>query len=241
MLARLAPGVTYREDTYLGTPYHLVTVDRSMADAAPRPYRTDRDGGETVSAIDRRTDAVATLNGTFFDTARPGRVIFGEVKNDETAYRPAMTKKRTYWAVRPDATMEMEETERTPDALWAIPSAKWNSFRYVLGGGGRLIQDGRKTSVGAGDNDQRFQPDVLARRNRSAIGFSEDGRHFWMVACDPPGWTPQQTADFFLTLGADEAMFLDGGGSTEMVADDRIVNDLTGGGERRMPTAIVTA
>lgn len=240
----LAPGVSYSEGRFEGSRYHLVRVDREQADVDPRPFLTNRAEGDTVSRIDRLTDSVATVNGTFFDTARPGRGVYGDVKTDTEARPSGLSKMRTYWAVTPEGTYEMGETARAGTdsqgaPIYRIPTERFASYRYVLGGGGRLVRDGRKASVGAGVNDEQFLPDVLARRNRSAIGFADSGGAFWMVSCDMPGWTPQETADFFLTLGADEAMFLDGGGSTEMVVSDRIVTPLSAGAERPMPTAVV--
>jgi len=238
-----APGVTYQEGTFQRASYHMVKVDCAKAHVTLKPYKAGA-AGDVVSRMDKAAGALATINGTFFDTAHPGKTIYGEVKADEGEYRPSMIKKRTYWAVKPDGAFEMGET--VPSAKYVdgsisygIPTEKWKSLRYVIGGGGRLIRDGRKASAGAGENDEQFQSDVLARRNRSALGFTSDGGTFWMVSCDEPGWTPQETADFFLGLGADQAMFLDGGGSTEMGVSDRIVTDLSAGSERRMPTAIV--
>jgi len=240
----LAPGLTYREGVFRGAPFHLVQVMRREAPVNVRPCLAAGDKGQVVSAMHGRTGSIATMNGTFFNTAGPGKTMYGEIKTDEGEYRPSMVKMRTYWAVTPGGTFEMGET--TPGdpmadgrVSYAIPMEKWNSFRYVLGGGGRLILDGCKASEGAGINDEHFLPDVLARRNRSALGYASQGASFWMVSCDPPGWTPQETADFFLGLGADQAMFLDGGGSTEMMVKDRIVTTLSAGSERAMPTALV--
>jgi hypothetical protein len=192
----------------------------------------------------RETGALAALNGTFFWAAPAGLATAGEVKNDRVAVRPWMLKKRTYYAMTPEGRLHMGETEplgrdSQGRPLWGIPLPTWQSFRYVLGGGGRLIRDGVKASLGAGHNDEEFLPDVLARRNRSAVGFTADGGTWLLAACDEPGWTPQQTADFMLAQGAHQAMFLDGGGSTTMVVQGRVVNELSQGQERRVPTALV--
>jgi exopolysaccharide biosynthesis protein len=240
----VAPGIEYQQGAFRGTPYHMVKINRNQADVTLKPYLTNKPAGESVLGMDKKTWSVATVNGTFFDTAHPGTKVFGEVKTDGGEYKPTMIKKRTYWGVKPDGHLEMGETTpagRDPEGrtLYQIPLEKWNSFKYILGGGGRLVDDGKKASVGAGINDQQFMSDILAKRNRSALGFSADGGTFWMVSCDPPGWTPKDTADFFINLGAHEAMFLDGGGSTEMIVKDKIVTDLSADAERLMPTSVV--
>ncbi|MCE1245035.1 MAG: phosphodiester glycosidase family protein [Firmicutes bacterium] len=238
----VAPGIVYQEGAFHGTPYHLVKIETKTAGVALKPYLTGKPSGEAVLGMDQKSNSVATINGTFFDTTHPGKTIYGEVKTDSAEYHPTMIKKRTYWAVKPDGCFEMGETSpagRDPEGrtLYQIPKEKWDSFKYILGGGGRLIDDGKKTSEGAGVNDEQFMSDILARRNRSALGYNENS--FWMVSCDPPGWTPKETADFFLTLGANEAMFLDGGGSTEMIVRDKIVTKLSADAERLMPTSVI--
>lgn len=238
----VAPGVTLEEGTFRGASYHLVEVDRAEAARTLVPVLSGAPWGRTVSALDAQAGALATLNGTFFGYRPDGRPeVYGEVKTDGDAVRPTMIKRRTYLVVGRDGSLGMGEAEpRGTDSagrtVYGIPPSRWDSARYVLGGGGRLVREGRKDSTGAGRNDQEFQPDVLARRNRAAVGFDDD--HVWLVASDAPGWTPETTADFMLSQGAREAMFLDGGGSTTLVVQDAVVNRLSAGEQRRMPTAI---
>ncbi|GAA4606767.1 hypothetical protein GCM10023107_78110 [Actinoplanes octamycinicus] len=57
-------------------------------------------------------------------------------------------------------------------------------------------------------------------RARTALGFSADGRKIWLVAADgdeSTGATFAQMREIMLGLGADDAISLDGGGSTTMV------------------------
>jgi peptidoglycan hydrolase-like protein with peptidoglycan-binding domain len=58
---------------------------------------------------------------------------------------------------------------------------------------------------------------------RTGVGFSADGKTLWLVALDgrsssSAGMTYAQFGQFFKDLGADDALNLDGGGSTDMVA-----------------------
>ncbi|MEU4155184.1 tachylectin-related carbohydrate-binding protein [Actinoplanes sp. NPDC026670] len=58
-------------------------------------------------------------------------------------------------------------------------------------------------------------------RPRTAIGFSADGTRIWILAAngdDRTGMTFAQAAQALKGLGADDAISLDGGGSTRMVA-----------------------
>lgn len=62
------------------------------------------------------------------------------------------------------------------------------------------------------------------RAPRSAIGFSADGKRAWVVAVDgrqagvSVGMSLRELTDLFVVLGAADALNLDGGGSTTLVA-----------------------
>jgi peptidoglycan hydrolase-like protein with peptidoglycan-binding domain len=61
------------------------------------------------------------------------------------------------------------------------------------------------------------------RHPRTAIGFSADGTRVWLVTVDgrsdaSVGMTYVELANLMKSLGADDALNLDGGGSTTMVA-----------------------
>ena len=61
---------------------------------------------------------------------------------------------------------------------------------------------------------------------RSAVGYSRNGRYLYLVVVDgrqpfySEGMTVKELADLMLSLGADYAMNLDGGGSSTLVVRD---------------------
>ena len=79
-----------------------------------------------------------------------------------------------------------------------------------------LVTDGVNTAAAA-------RVDPARRHPRTAAGVSADGRTLWLVAADgrQPGYsvglTLPELADLFISLGADDALNLDGGGSTAFV------------------------
>lgn len=88
---------------------------------------------------------------------------------------------------------------------------------------------------------------VFNRHPRSAVAKMNDGK-FLMITVDgrepgvSVGMTLQELAEYLLNLGAVDAMNLDGGGSTTMVLDGKVVNkpsDPTG--ERKIGDAIVVS
>lgn len=112
------------------------------------------------------------------------------------------------------------------------------SVDLAVGGSQRLLTDGAKTS----------DDEVTAAR--TAIGISKDGSHLWVVSLDgrqgdSHGMTIQELAGFMDDLGAWNAVNLDGGGSTDLVARPAGTKDLTvvgrpsDGAERHVSNALV--
>jgi hypothetical protein len=104
---------------------------------------------------------------------------------------------------------------------------------FVVGGGPRLARAGRPVAAGPEAGTPGF---VEARHPRTAVGVRADGR-ILLVTVDgrqperSVGMTVAELTALVLELGAVEAINMDGGGSTTMVAGGRVVNhpsDLTG-------------
>ncbi len=96
--------------------------------------------------------------------------------------------------------------------------------REVVGGFPILLRD---SSV-AGSVDSAGAVSFRALNPRTAIGYAAEGRRLLIVVIDgrQPGYsmgmTLRQTADLLRALGASEAMNLDGGGSSAMVARNTV-------------------
>ncbi|HCT75878.1 MAG TPA: hypothetical protein DGG94_10940 [Micromonosporaceae bacterium] len=83
--------------------------------------------------------------------------------------------------------------------------------QVAIGGNLVLVRDGVVTTVSH------------PRNPRTAVGFSADGLKMWMVVVDgrstaSVGMTYVELANYMKTLGADDAINLDGGGSSTLVA-----------------------
>jgi len=83
--------------------------------------------------------------------------------------------------------------------------------RVAIGGNLVLLQDGVPTTVSHPKNP------------RTAVGFSADGLTMWLVVVDgrsttSVGMTYVELANYMRSLGADDAINLDGGGSSTLVA-----------------------
>ncbi len=113
----------------------------------------------------------------------------------------------------------------------------------AVGGYPVLLRDGAVPAELATEPREAFG---RQRHPRTAVGFAGGGRTFWLVTVDgrqapySDGMTLAELVGLMQRLGADEALNLDGGGSTTMVVEGRIVNRPSDPeGERRVGNALV--
>lgn len=111
----------------------------------------------------------------------------------------------------------------------------------AIGGGPRLVRDG---AVSVETEDESFNEGFARRRHpRSAVGFSSTSLFFVTVDGRRPGRSEgmslYELARLMVSLDCKEALNLDGGGSTEMVVRDKIVNSPSDGGERPLANALL--
>ncbi|MEC3979078.1 phosphodiester glycosidase family protein [Amycolatopsis sp. H20-H5] len=118
--------------------------------------------------------------------------------------------------------------------------------------------DAGKIAVAVGGNeillkDGQVQPvDNVAMHPRTAVGFSADGTRMWLATvdgrqADSRGMTELELARHLKSLGADDAINLDGGGSSTLLAREEgeqapaVHNSPSDGGERLVPNGIGVA
>lgn len=116
---------------------------------------------------------------------------------------------------------------------WGPKTGDGKTYQYLVGGYQMLLQGGQVVQTG-----QTLDP-------RSAIGFSADGKRMFLVAVDgrsgrSTGMSLASLAQFLKELGAADALNLDGGGSTTLVAKPAggatpsVVNTPSDGTERKV-------
>jgi len=112
----------------------------------------------------------------------------------------------------------------------------YSSVKQVIGGGGMILENGKAVTDLNESRDRVGANFMTARHPRTFVAVNQDQTKIWLCTVDGRqdssiGMTFQDMADFLLTLGAWDALNLDGGGSTAMVVDGRVANqpsDLTG-------------
>lgn len=123
-----------------------------------------------------------------------------------------------------------------PGAVLRISTATYPDLKGVttaIGGGPPLVREARAIS----------RHEVRFRHPRTAIGWNE--RYLFLVEVDgrqrnlSVGMTYAELANYMVKLGCDEAMSLDGGGSSTMWFFGQVMNNPSEGRERPMANALV--
>jgi len=199
-------------------------------------YSFVAEDGQTLAT---NLGAVSRSTGTFY----PTRGTFGQLRDGSWdvawiyslsgvnyTYPNPSPNTRTTPAPRPSASYP------EGGAVWPVLSG--------MGGGPVLVKNGnrRVTFVeeaffdsGIGEPDTQDNP-------RTAIGYTQSGELLLLVVDGRQtasfGFTLTELADFFLQLGAYEAVNLDGGGSSAMAVGSTLVNRPEGGTFQRSVAAI---
>lgn len=101
--------------------------------------------------------------------------------------------------------------------------------RLLVGGWPRILTGGAVTAADAARLEGTLSSNAEARHPRSAIGFSRDGARVFIMTVDgrsedSGGMTLVEMALFLRDRGAAQAMNFDGGGSSTLVVNGRVVN-----------------
>ena len=133
------------------------------------------------------------------------------------------------------------ETDLIP--LLPDPEGEWRKTEYIVSGGPLLLWKGRRLEEPEKESVSRVF--FLARHPRTAVGVRADGTLLFVTVDgrqpgESIGMSIPELTDLMLELGSLSAVNLDGGGSTTMVIDGRIVNSPSGSkGPRRNADAIL--
>ena len=121
-------------------------------------------------------------------------------------------------------------------------------YAAVLGGGPRLLADGKPSITAAAEgyrppNDPAWAQAIAARNPRTLAGVTTDGKLLLVTAdgrrAGSVGLSYREAAQLLRSLGARDGINLDGGGSATMVVRGKVVNmpsDMAG--ERPVPSSV---
>jgi hypothetical protein len=115
----------------------------------------------------------------------------------------------------------------------------------MIGGWPRILRDGVVVGGESATTEGTLSRNAEVRHPRTAIGFSRDSSTLFLLTVDgrsenSGGMTLAELAGVMRERGAWQAMNFDGGGSTTMVIDGRVVNRPSDKeGEREVGNALV--
>jgi hypothetical protein len=137
--------------------------------------------------------------------------------------------------------VELETTYASLDA----PNGEWARADAIVGGAGLLVRDGR--IVRDWGPEQLAASFVDTRHPRTLIGTRPDGS-VWLVTVDgrqpklSAGMTLAELQSLSVRLGLNQALNLDGGGSTTMWVQGQVVNSPSdAAGPRKVSDALLVA
>lgn len=233
-----------------GQQIHILEID-------PKHYKIisvqAEPARETVSTLVKKYEAVAGINGGFFyidrnGNARPAgalkidakwigkaRLSRGAIGWDNEAEKPLVDRILT--KTHQESGNAIVETFPQVDKS-AASQKQWQTFPYIVGGIPLLIKNGKaignyqseKTSVSF-LNDRHARTAVCIKPNHHwvflvASHTKEKDRPFTSTAME--GLTIQELTQTLQTLGCQDALNLDGGGSSTLVINNKVVNHPAG-------------
>lgn len=174
---------------------------------------------ETTSVQAANAGAILAINGDYYGAQERGYVLRNGV-----LYRASAQSGTDALVIGADGNFRIiTEGETSADTL--VREGAWQ----VLTFGPALIKDGQVT-VSSSDEVGR----AMTSNPRTAIGQISEG-HYLLVVSDgrtkeSTGLSLRQLAELMQSLGAQTAYNLDGGGSSTMVFQGRVVNNPTTNG-----------
>ena len=162
----------------------------------------------------RENNAIFAVNGDYC-----GARDYGYVVRNGVLYRDKVDRGAPLGCIWPDGRMTVVEDQQTVDIEEMVEQGVWQVFSF----GPILIDNGEIY------RDKTFWTNHYDYHNpRTAIGMIEPNHYLLLVADGRSkygiGMTIGEMAEYMLNKGVTVAYNLDGGGSTTMYFNDRVIN-----------------
>ena len=192
-----------------------------IADAGSQVTARRHAGCETVQAVREREQAVVGINANFFSGAQCTPTDFlREAGVTLTRNTTTMFEQRSFgW----DSAGQLQ-------ARWLPYQADWTEVSQGVGGYPSLVINGA-VAVQVREGEQVYSATDWSNQPRSAVAFTSSGQLVFAVADGrnrlSPGLFNMQWAQLLSSeLDVQEAIGLDGGGSSSLVVRDCWLNDV---------------
>lgn len=216
-----------------GITYFIADVQLTNALQFQTALSSDQPSGrlETISEMARRNGAVLAINADDYGVHKYGTII----RNGELIRTHDTTRNMLIVDANGDFSVRVNRKNEKPKQLGDQLMAQnvWQTFEF----GPELIRDGKAVTFSK-DFDV-ISTSANRREPRTAIG-QIGPLHYVIIVADgrqdgySKGMTLGELQDLFISCGAQTAMNLDGGGSTEMWFNGMVINQPAGGTERRL-------
>ena len=128
-----------------------------------------------------------------------------------------------------------------PAVLLEQTGAMWDRAVHIVGAGPRLVENG---AVHMTAGEEQFPGDIrYGRAPRSAVGVTKEGKIVFAVVdgrqSHSHGLTLTEFAELLLKFGVQNAINLDGGGSSALYVNGDVVNSPSDGTERAVGSALI--
>ena len=173
----------------------------------------------TTSSMAESSAAILAINGDYYGARDNGYVI-----RDSVIYRSSAKVDQEDLVIYKDGSMKIiNESEVSAQELVD------NGAITVLSFGPALVEDGK---VSVSQNDEVGK--AMASNPRTAIAITEDNHYLFIVSDgrtdESEGLSLYELATFAASLGAKTVYNLDGGGSSTMYFNGKVVNNPTTNG-----------
>ena len=216
----------------------------------------DEDGLNTPSEIGLKSNATVIINGGYFSRGQKPMRHIGLLKSQDSLYEPASNSvlrenlryniNRGAFAVKYDNSTEISWATTKNDSIfsWNFPfrnrpgkpasinysfSQFWNVKEAIHAG--PILVTNRTINV-TSEQEVFFNTPVDGVQPRSAIGYKKNGDIIMMVIdgrqVDSRGAYLKELAMLMIQFDCEEALNLDGGGSSSLIVDGKLINNPIG-------------
>ena len=243
--AGLPASIRAFESVTSGIPAWYVRADPADAGWDLRAVLSDQ-GTETVASFAADAGALVAINGGYFGGRQSFSLVLdggqafasniAALNRDGLVYYPtrgafgwnALRQPDVAWIYDVDGTQTAyrvpnangsgQTPEPQPTASFPAGAMPWN-VQTAIGGGPVLVENGEvrltwEEEVFFGGSGV----DTTSTRARTAVGYDADGHLLLLAVAENRGVTLRELAEVMIGIGAVEAVNLDGGGSTSLLA-----------------------
>lgn len=215
-------SITLTEYREYDTSIYVADVTLSSAEYLQTAFASDTYGRnitEKTPEIAQDQNAILAINGDYYGVQEKGYVL-----RNGTLYRDTVSQDREDLVIYEDGSFEIVNEDDV-----SASRLKEQGATQILSFGPALVEDGE---ISVTKNEEVGK--AMASNPRTAIAVIDDLHYLFIVSdgrtSESAGLTLYQLAEFAQQLGAETVYNLDGGGSSTMYFNGKVINNPTTGG-----------